>query len=216
VLRTLVVWLTILVPRVGECAGDDSLAPVSYRGSVSVTSQLKAEVELVTGAAKRHRIDEDILPSWITKGSWESRHPNPYGTFDAGDQELFVESLVSELVHLGLFKQAVETSGDQSDDVHIRVWFVKTEYFNRGTTRYVLYVEMQIENQRGVTSKRYIADSRNALSLVKGDLYGRQLAKTAAATDLMDKLIPDIEEWLRQDESIRNTQSMSTAATQHH
>jgi hypothetical protein len=163
-----------------------------------------------------HRIDEDILPSWITKGSWESRHPNPYGAFDAEDERLFAESFVSELVHLGLFKQAVETNGDQSDDVHIRVWFAKTEYFNQGTTRYVLYVEMQIENQRGVTSKRYIADSRNALSLVKGDLYGRQLAKTAAATDLMDKLIPDIEEWLRQDGSIRNTESMPTAATQHH
>jgi hypothetical protein len=103
-----------------------------------------------------------------------------------------------------------------SGHTYIRVWFAKTEYFNQGTTQYVLYVEVQIENQRGVSSKRYIADSRNALSLVKGDLYGRQLAKTAAATDLMDKLIPDIEGWVRQDESIRNTRSTPTAGTQDH
>lgn len=215
-LRTSVVLLTILVLRVGECSGDDSLAPVSYRGSVSVSSQLKAEVKLITGEAKRHRVDEDFLPAWITKGSWESRHPNPFGTFAADDQELFVQSLVSELVHLGLFRQAVETSSDRSDDVHIRVWFAKTDYFNQGTLRYVLYVEMQIENQRGVSSKRYIADSRTARSLLKAGLDGRQLAKTAAATDLLDKMIPDIEEWLRQDETIHGTRFAPTAAMHDH
>ena len=214
-LRAVVIFVAILVPAVGVCSDDESLAPVLYRGTtVSVASQRKAHVELVTGEVTRHRIDEDILPHWLTKGSWESRHPNLYGTFGAEDEAQFVESFVSELVHLGLFKQAVETSGEKSDDVHIRLWFSKTEYSSPGTTRYVLYVEMQIEDQGGVSSRRYVADSRNARSLVKGDLHGRALAKTEAATDLMDKLIPDVEEWLRQDQAIPKTGARPSSAAQ--
>jgi hypothetical protein len=87
-----------------------------------------------------------MLPHWMTKGSWESRHPNLNGTFDAEDEQLFVGSFLLELVHPGLFKQAVETSGDQSDDVHIRSRFSKTEFFTQPTFRYALYVEMQIED----------------------------------------------------------------------
>jgi hypothetical protein len=205
----------ILVPAVAVCSDDESLVPVVYHGSVSVASQRKAYVELVTGEVKRHRLDEDILPHWITKGSWESRHPNLYGTFGVENEEQFVESFVSELVHLGLFKQAVETSGEKSEDVHIRLWFAKTEYF-QGTARYVLDVEMQIEDQGVVSSKRYVADSRNGRALVKGDQYGRSLLKTAAATDLMEKLIPDVEEWLRQDQATRETGETPTAAAQDH
>lgn len=215
-LKAVIVIVSTLVPAVAVCSDDESLAPVFYHGSVSATSQRKAYVELVTGEAKRHRIDEDILPHWITKGSWESRHPNLYGTFGAENEEQFVESFVSELVHLGLFKQAVETSGDKSEDVHIRLWFAKTEYFNQGTTRYVLNVEMQIADQGSVSSRRYVADSRNARSLVKGDQYGRALVKTEAATDLMEKLIPDVEEWLRQDQATRKTLTTPTAAAQEH
>jgi hypothetical protein len=209
-----VVFVAILVPAVALCSDDESLAPVLYHGSVSVASQRKAYVELVTGEAKRHRIEEDILPHWIPRGFWESRHPNLYGTFGAEDEQQFVESFVSELVRLGLFKQAVETSGDKSEDVHIRLWFANTEYFYQGTTRYVLYVEMQIEDQGGVSSRQYVADSRNARSLVKGDQYGSALAKTTAATDLMEKLIPDLEEWLRQDQAARKTEATPTDAAQ--
>ena len=201
------------MPAVAVCSDDESLVPVVYHGSVSVASQRKAYVELVTGEVKRHRLDEDILPHWITKGSWESRHPNLYGTFGVENEEQFVESFVSELVHLGLFKQAVETSGEKSEDVHIRLWFAKTEYFS---TQYVLYVEMQIEDQRGISSRQYVADSRNSRSLVKGDQYGRALLKTAAATDLMEKLIPDVEEWLRQDQATREIGETPTAAAQDH
>lgn len=208
------VFVAIFVPTVAVCSDDESLAPVLYHGSVSVASQRKASVELVNGEVKRHGLDEQILPHWITKGSWESRHPNLDGTFGAEDEEQFVQSFVSELVHLGLFKQAVETSSDESEDVHIRLWFERTEYFYQMTTRYVLYVEMQIEDKGGVSSKRYVADSRNARSLVKGDQYGRALAKTAAATDLMEKLIPEVEEWLRQDQATRNTEAMPTSAAQ--
>jgi hypothetical protein len=210
VLRTILVSVVILVSAVAAASDDESLGPVVYHGSVSVASERTAYVELVTGEVKRHGIDEDILPQWITKGSWESRHPNLYGTFGAEDERQFVESFVSELVHLGLFKRAVETSGDKSEGVHIRLWFSKTEYFS---TRYVLDVEMQIEDQGVVSSRQYVANSRNARSLVKGDQYGRALLKTTAATDLMEKLIPDVEEWLRQDQA-RRTGAVPTSSAQ--
>lgn len=145
-LRAVAVFVAILVPAVAVCSDDES-PPVVYHGSVTVTSRRKAYVELVTGETKRHRIDEDILPHWITKGSSESRHPSLYGTFNAEDEQRFVESFVSEVVHLGLFKQAAETSAAKSEDVHVRLQFAKTEYFYQWTTRYVLYVEMQIEDQ---------------------------------------------------------------------
>jgi hypothetical protein len=217
VLRAAFILAGILVPALALCADDDdSLAPVTYHGSVSVTSQQKAHVQLVTGEAKRHSIDEDLLPHWVTKGSWESRHPSLDGTFGAQDEELFAQSFVSELVHLGLFKQAAETNGDNSDDVHIRLSFAKTEYFYGGIARYVLNVEMQIEAQGTVVSKRYVADSRSARSLVKGEQYGRGRAKTQAATDLMEKLIPDVEEWVGRSEGARTTETTSPATPQDH
>jgi len=214
--RTIMLFVALLVPAVAVCFDDESLAPVVYHGSVSVASQRKAYVELVTGEVKRHRIDEDILPHWMTKGSWESRHPDLTGTFGAEDEEQFVQSFAFELVHLGLFKQAVETSGDKSDDVHIRLSFTKTEYFYQGTRRYVLYVEMQIEDSTGGSSRSYVADSNNGHSLVKGDLHGRALVKTSAATDLMEKLIPDVDEWLRHSQSLRATPATPNGATQDH
>jgi hypothetical protein len=152
----------------------------------------------------------------MTKGSWESRHPTLDGTFGAQDEQQFVESFVFELVHLGLFKQAVETSGDKSEDVHIRLSFDKTEYFYQGTARYVLNVEMQIEDAAGGSSRRYVADSNNGHSLVKGDVHGRALVKTAAAADLMEKLIPDVEEWLRQSRAMRETPAKPSTAAQDH
>ena len=214
--RTIIVLVAMLVPAVAMCSDDESLAPVAFHGSVSVTSKRKAYVELVTGEVKRHRMDEDVLPHWMTKGSWESRHPNLEGTFGAEDEERFVESFISELVHLGLFKQAVETSGDKSDDVHIRLSFIKTEYFYQASRRYVLDVEMQIEGSAGDTSRRYVADSNNGRSLIKGDLHGRSLEKTAAATDLMEKLIPDVEGWLRQSQAMKETPAAPSAVAQDH
>ena len=214
--RAITVFMAMLVPAVAVCSDDESIAPVSYHGSVSVASQRKAYVELVTGEVKRHRTDEDILPHWMTKGSWESRHPNLDGTFSADDEEQFVQSFVFELVHLGLFKQAVETSGDKSDDVHIRLSFAKTEYFYQGTRRYVLDVEMQIEDPAGSSSRHYVADSNHGHSLVKDDLQGRARVKTEAATDLMEKLIPDVEAWLRTSQAMRETPATPTAAAQDH
>ena len=61
-----------------------------------------------------------------------------------------------------------------------------------------------------------MADSNNGQSLVKGDLHGRALVKTAAATDLMEKLIPDVEGWLRQSQAMRETPAMPSAAAQDH
>jgi hypothetical protein len=211
----MILSVAILVPAVAVCSDDESLGPIVYHGSVSLESQRTAYVELVTGEVKRHRIDEDILPHWITKGSWESRHPNLYGTFGAEDEKQFVEAFVSELVHLGLFKRTVETTAEKSEDVHIRLWFTKTEYF-QGTARYVLDVDMQIEDGGVVSSRRYVADSRNARSLVKGDQYGSALAKTAAATDLMEKLIPDVEDWLRHDQAAHRSGATPTSSAQEH
>lgn len=65
-----------------------------------------------------------------------------------------------------------------------------------------------------VSSTRYVADSRSGRSLVGGDLSGRALMKAAAATDLMEKLIPDVEEWLRQDQVTRKTGATQSAAPQ--
>jgi hypothetical protein len=205
-MRSVFILMTVLVCASAECSDSDRLEPLTYHGATSVTSQKKAEVELVTGEVKRHRVDEDVLPHFITKGSWASRHPDLTGTFGADDQQVFVESLTSELVRLDLFRQATTTGeGHASDGVHIKLWFAKTDYFRGGPQRYVLYVEMQIESGRGATTKRYIADSKPNVSLAKWMFtsMNRQQAKAAAAASLLDQLIPDIEAWLQQDHAAR-------------
>jgi hypothetical protein len=191
-----------LAPAAAPCDDEDALGPVSYQGTVSVTSQRTASVELVTGDVNRHRTDEQVLPHWLTKGSWASRHPSSVGTFDAADEAQFVQALVVQLVHLRLFKQAAETSADNSDDVHVRLTFAATDYFEPAVTHasayYLLHVDMQIGNPQGSVSKSYVGDSRHARSADTGDASGLAREKTRAAIDLMNQLIPDVEAYLQQ------------------
>jgi len=167
-------FVAMLVPAVAVCSDDESLAPVVYHGSVSVASQRKAYVELVTGEVKRHRIDEDILPHWMTKGSWESRHPNLTGTFGAEDEEQFVQSFIIELVHSGLFKQAVETRLVKT--VAASSYIVSISTAVSGTALRIL---------RAVALSRSIRASRASRSTPETGLMARLSDQAASPTGVM-------------------------------
>ena len=187
----------------GECRDSDRLVPIRYSGpATAVTSEKKAEVEFVTGQVKGYRMDELILPQWMTKSSWESRHPHPLDTFDADDEQSFAESLMLELTRLQLFKQAVMTGADHAKDaVHIRLCFVRTVFFPGG--QYILYVVMRIEDGPCPVIKGYTVESKPRMPFLKAlrarPVYGQW--KAAAAQRLLDQLIPDIGSFLRADSS---------------
>ena len=143
------------------------LAPITYDGIVTVTSQQTADVALVIGEVSRHRADADVLPAAIANHSWAARHPNLSGTFDEADQRVFLESFRSELERLNLFSHAViAQEAPTNGNAHIKLWFAKTDYFHE-TQRYVLCVEMKIDGGGDTRTWRYTADSSHGISFVK-------------------------------------------------
>jgi hypothetical protein len=189
--------LELLVLFTSTPAVSQGLGEIVYHGAVSTQSSRKATVQLVSGAATRRTLDQDVLPEWLTRGSWEARHPTTEGTFDAENQQEFCSALALALVHLGLFKQAVDTSANQSADVHLRVTFNNTVY-HTAQHRYVLDVELQIEGDGTVSSMHYVANSSDGRQWVPKGTSGLEAAKTGAAADLLQKIIPDVEGWLQQ------------------
>jgi hypothetical protein len=194
--------LILLALLTSAQAAGQGLGDIAYHGTVSTQSSRKASVQLVSGAATRRTLDQDVLPEWLTLGSWQARHPGTEGTFDAENQQEFCTALALALVHLGLFKQAVDTSAKQSADVHLRVTFNTTVY-HAGQHRYTLDVGLQIEGDGKVSSMHYSANSRDGRRWVPEGMSGLAAAKTAAAADLLQKMIPDVEGWLQLSQGTR-------------
>jgi len=131
------------------------------------------------------------------------RHPNLSGTFNEADQQVFGESVRTELERLGLFSH-VDSSNTANDDVRITLHFAKTVYL-RHAYRYVLYVEMKIEKDGGlVRSWRYVADSNEGWSFAQWtfQMHQGEKAKARVAATLMKNMMADVEEWLKEEGSI--------------
>jgi hypothetical protein len=183
------------------------LEPVSYAGATDVASHSGAQITVQTVSGENPTTDQLILPSAITNGSWDARHPNLSGTFNELDQKVFGESFRTELERLGLFSHVDSTkTALTNDDVRIKLHFAKTVYL-RHAYRYVLYADMQIEKDGGPDSSwRYVADSNEGWSFAQWtfQMHQGEKAKARVAATLMKKMIADVEEWLKERGSIHS------------
>lgn len=204
-----------LLIAVAGCSSSDSfiafgsyrnwpLEPVSYAGTTDVASHAGAQITVQTVSGESPTADQLVLPSAITSGSWNARHPNLSGTFNDPDQKVFGESFRAELERLGLFSHVDSTKTESpTDDVRIKIRFEKTLYL-RHAYRYLLYADMQIEKDGSpVRSWRYVADSNEGWSFAQWtfQMHQGEKAKARVAGTLMKKMIADVEEWLKEGES---------------
>jgi hypothetical protein len=185
-----------------------TLGEIVYSGVISTHSQRGATVQLVSGPASRRTRDQDILPNWVTKGSWSARHPSDEDTFNAEDQQQFCSALAMSLVHVGLFKQAAETNVARPADINFKVTFNSTVY-HVGSANYTLDVDLQISGDGTSSSAHYLADSKGGHRWIPDGMSGADAFKTAAAADLLHKMMPDIENWMQQGHTMTQTVSDS-------
>jgi hypothetical protein len=165
---------------------------VSYHGIASVTSQPSAQLTLAAIKGERPAAAELILPPAISRGSWDARHPQLSGTFNAPDEEVFQESFRSELEHFGLFTYGtVANAAPTNGDVYINLVFADTVYFGGG--HYVLYAEMQIDDGGGTSRAwRYVADSNDGLSIGEAMSINGAEGKNACGCESDEQAVTDV------------------------
>ena len=122
-----------------------------------------------------------------------SSGPTPALQFGVEDQQVFVESLKSELVGSGIIRN-IEVEKSQ-DDLNIMVNFVQTMHYPN-VHEYVLVVEMICLYEDLVGSRMY------QISSSEGDTFWEKMntdaseGKEKAAIKLIDALIPDIQNFI--------------------
>jgi|HubBroStandDraft_5_1064220.scaffolds.fasta_scaffold312706_1 hypothetical protein len=172
------------------------LAPVSYAGTTDIASHMRAQITVQTVNGESPTTDQLILPPAVTSGSWNARHPNLSGTFNEPDQQVFGESIRTEMERLGLFSHVDAPSTEPTNDaVRIKLQFTKTVYL-RNAYRYILYADLQIDKADGSPcSWRYVADSNEGWSFAQWTLQMHQgeKAKARVAATLMKKMVTDVE-----------------------
>jgi len=167
------------------CVNRD-LVPVRYESPVSHTSEKSASLHLATG-----RVESDYAPGQIAQV-----RVNPKVLFNLDDQRVFAESLRDELNRLRLLRVAsISWQEAEPADVTIEVVFQRTLVFPVAV-RYHLDVAMRLKSGERSFSRRYFVNSADGESLWTNLNTDAAMGKALAATKLMARLIPDIEQFV--------------------
>ncbi len=118
------------------------------------------------------------------------------GYFGQTDQDIFVQSLGSELVRHGIFRSVLTGPAEKSaTDVRISIVFIST-YHNPDLQEYTLDVGVRMQSSHAMSAGRYYIRSSEGDSLwAKMNTSGNE-GKSKAADKLMKALIPAIERFL--------------------
>ena len=192
--KVLFLFLAVLLTG---CATTVPLLPVDYESEATIQTDKTATVKLQTGA-----IEGSGSTNMIMVGSGVfvpmTTGPLPHLQFNEEDQAVFIDLLESELTRLGILKTIVPETNEQSD-IEILILFAQT-YHNPNMQQYTLNVAMQITGEGEKYGNKY-----NVLSS-EGDSWWAKMntnasqGKQKAAKNLLSKLIPDIENWLKNNE----------------
>lgn len=178
------------------CASPIPLNNISYDQAVSVTSTKVAQVSIVSGAV-RGSGTSTLVPVGTTFIPIASG-PNPKLQFNAQDQQAFGESLRTELVRTGLLRAAKAdvSAASPSPDLVINILFPQT-YHNPYFQEYTLDVVMEILGGPIPLIKQYQVISSEKDSIwVKMNTNAYE-GKAKAAKLLLERLIPDIESYIK-------------------
>ena len=176
--------------------GCTTLSPVSYESNASVTSNKTVVINFKTGQidGRPGKLDVATGSGAVVGVSMPEFY---HLKFNEEDQSAFIDSLISELNRLKIVK-AIE-SGDalgNKDDASIEIFFRQTHHDPRDHS-YILDVGMTINDVDDVTKKNYkVVSSEGESWLSKTNNWAGQ-GKTKAGQMLLNKVIPDIEGWVK-------------------
>ena len=170
------------------------LDPVKYDKPVHVTSAKNAMLELATETTI-FDVGGGYCDSYPLKGSWA--HPTQH--FNTQDQQIFMESLKSELKRLKLLNVLNGIKSNSSvADIKVKLTFEKalTCLIIAGGVQYTLNVELEIEEvNKKFANHYYILSSINDSPWETGRTDHKK-GKQKAAKILLEAVIADIERWI--------------------
>lgn len=177
------------------------LPPVTYNQPASVTSTKIAKIELVTGEVggdatsysyNTYNVQGNYLVSTTQTGSVVPTNLH----FGIGDQKTFLKSLSNELLRLNIVSDVLESTSTKKGDLSIKLVFEKT-YHKPNIQEYLLDVRLDIETEKGSITHNYHIVSSEGDSWWKKINTNAVQGKTKAAEKLIQKIIPDIESFLK-------------------
>lgn len=189
-------WIVLLLVALTGCAPRGSTRPLEYTGAVSASSARTAVLRLNAGVRAGLANDR---PERAVAGSFMpvAIGPDPERQFHEQDQRRFVATLQRELVRLGLFRAVYRPQEHRGGaDVVIEVLFPRTVHEPR-QRRYVLHVLLLVRSAQDKLAASYrVVSTHEAFGL--SGLAGQDAgAKRKAAQQLLDFMIPDLEEFVR-------------------
>lgn len=187
------------------CSATGAVKPVQYEGAVSVSSDQRALIRLNTGQVAAHwssQQGETAVPV--------SRGPDPALRFHHQDQLRFAQNLGQEMERLGLFDTVLVGGPAREQDVVLEILFTETRHLPE-LRQYVLDVVLLAGGGSNamVAKYRVVAD-------VEDTVWGAAAreaaaAKRQAAQNLLNFLIPDIQEFLKRMERSRTAPIVLTS-----
>jgi hypothetical protein len=179
------VFGVFLISLVG-CKASLPIKPVTYEGEVFKTSEKAASIELITGNLVSS--NREVVLSGGGLYLPVSGPSYDFLQFGVEDQQIFIDSLSTELVRLGVLNVSNEAS-----DLNIVINFIAA-HNNPNTLNYTLEVEMNISSENEKATTKYVVSSNDGY---KDALFGTAPKnKTMAGTKLMNLIIPDIQTYL--------------------
>jgi len=194
--RYLVYLALVVLAGLTGCASPIPLNNITYDKAVTVTSTKVARVSVISGAV-RGSGSSTLIPIGTTFIPIASG-PNVALHFNAEDQQAFGESLRTELVRTGLLRKAnVDASlTSTSPDLVINVLFPQT-YHLPHWQEYTLDVVMEIQGGSIPLLKQYQVISSEKDSIWEKMNTTAYEGKAKAVKLLLERLIPDIEEYVK-------------------
>ncbi len=175
------------------CETTAPLRPVTYNGKATVVSSNTATISFETGIVTGSE-GTTIIQVGMDRFEPVSTGPTPHLHFDMGDQQVFVDSLASELLRLGILGQVwTPETQQQAPDLVINVAFAKTHH-DPNNNAYTLDVTMQIDTNGLIFAEYYNVVSTEGDSLWDKWNTGSLAGKTRAAEMLMIRLVQDIQD----------------------
>ena len=193
------VILSLLSTVLIGCSTRAPLKSVTYPEPATVSSELQGTVSLVTGNVTWGGVRRVLVAfgAYIPDSTGPAANlfsdPNRFGVLD---QQTFVASLRAELERLSIVRNVEAVASDAADTLDVEINFLRTGY-ESDMNEYTLSVIMRLSLAGTVAEYRYQILSSDNLNFWQKMETNASEGKQLAATKLIRKVIPDIEEFIR-------------------
>lgn len=168
------------------------LTKVTYESPVSVSQSFPVKVDLNSGSVTGYSTSSMVYAGGIFVPV--SGGPTPKLHFGVEDQNVFIDSLKSELLRYKVAETIVENSSEST--LYLVVNFVQTEHFpNHQEYKITASLHMELEDKKE-DKVYYILSSEGDGWWEKMNTNASQ-GKMKAAKKLMDKIMVDLQSFIK-------------------